>query len=90
MIEILAHVYSSESAQQEPSNEYKHDGVKMVFKNDCVLMLWTEVALALEWLCKSSMSCLQRGAYRCNLVTMHFYESYLKETLSSVTSAISP
>ena len=32
------------------SNEYQHDGVQMVFKDLCVLVLWTKVALALEWL----------------------------------------
>ena len=29
MTETLAHGYSSESAQREPSNEYQHDRVKM-------------------------------------------------------------
>ena len=33
MPETLAYGYSSESAQQKLSNEYKHDRVKMVFKN---------------------------------------------------------
>ena len=37
MIEILAHVYSSESTQPELSNEHQHDRVKTVFKNPCSL-----------------------------------------------------
>ena len=32
------------------SNEYQHDRVKMVFKNLCVLVLWTKVPSALEGL----------------------------------------
>ena len=31
MTETLANGYSSESTQQELSNEYKHDRVKMIF-----------------------------------------------------------
>ena len=50
MIETLAHEYSSESTQRELSNEYQHDRVKMVFKNLCILFLWTIVASALEGL----------------------------------------
>ena len=48
MTETLAHGYSSESTQQELSNEYQHDRVKMVFKNLWVLVLWAKVASALE------------------------------------------
>ena len=51
MTETLAYGYSSESTQLELSNEYQHDRVKMVFKNICVLVLWTKVpASALEGL----------------------------------------
>ena len=50
MTENLEHGYSSKSTQQELSNEYQHDRVKMFFKNLCVLVLWTEVASALEGL----------------------------------------
>ena len=46
MTETLAHGYSSDSTQRELSNEYQHDRVKMVFKNLCVPLLWTKVALA--------------------------------------------
>ena len=49
MTEILASGYSSESAPQEPSNEYQHDRVWVVFKNLCILVLW-RVASALEGL----------------------------------------
>ena len=48
MTETLAHVYSSEST--ELSNEYKHDRVEMFIKNQCILVLETKVALALEGL----------------------------------------
>ena len=41
---------SSESSQQELSNEYQHDRVKMIFNNLCVFVLWTKVASALEGL----------------------------------------
>ena len=50
MTETLAHGYSSESTQRELSNEYQDDRVWMVFKNCCVLVLWTKVASALEGL----------------------------------------
>ena len=49
MIETLANGYSSDSTQQELSNEYQHDRVKMVFKNLCILVIWTKVALAFDW-----------------------------------------
>ena len=41
--ETLAHGYSSESTQRELSNEYQHDRVYMVYKNLCMLVLWTKV-----------------------------------------------
>ena len=40
--------YSSSSAQQEPSIEYQHDRVYMVFKDLCIPVLWKKVASALE------------------------------------------
>ena len=53
MTETLAYGYSSKSTQRELTNEYQHDRVGMVFKNLCVLVLWTKVASALEGLtCK--------------------------------------
>ena len=48
MTETLANGYSSESTQRELSNEYQHDRVSMVFKDFSVLVLWTNVASALE------------------------------------------
>ena len=48
MTKTLAYEYSSESTQQELSNEYQHDRLKMVFTNVCVLVLWMKVASALE------------------------------------------
>ena len=48
MTETLVNRYLSESTQREVSNKYQHDRVKMgFFKNLCVLVLWTKVALAL-------------------------------------------
>ena len=41
MIETMAHGNSSESTQQELSNKYQHDRVEMVFKDLCILVLWT-------------------------------------------------
>ena len=46
----MAYGYSSESTQRELSNEHKHNRVQMVFKNLCILVLWTKVFLALEGL----------------------------------------
>ena len=43
-------MYSSESTQRELLNEYKHDMFQMVFKDLCVLVLWTKVASALKGL----------------------------------------
>ena len=48
--ETLEHGYSSERSQQELSNEYQHDRVKMFFKNLCIRVLWMKVALALKGL----------------------------------------
>ena len=50
MNENLAHGYSSESTQWELSNEYQHDRVWMFFEKVCFLVLWTNVASALEGL----------------------------------------
>ena len=50
MTETMAYGCSSKSTQQELSNEYQHDKVKMVFKSICVLVLWTKVASALDGL----------------------------------------
>ena len=52
MNKTLANGYSSESTQQELSNEYQHDRVKMIFKNLCVLVFWMKVVSALEGLMK--------------------------------------
>ena len=63
----LAHGYSSESTQQELSNEYQHDRVYMVFKNLCVLVLWTKKASALEGLILTALRSLQNKAYQKKL-----------------------
>ena len=46
----LTHGYSSESTLPELSYEYQRDRVCMIFRNLCILVLWTKVALALEGL----------------------------------------
>ena len=46
----MANWYSSERPLGELSNEYQCDRVKMVFKNVCVLVILTKVALSLEGL----------------------------------------
>ena len=48
MTETLAYWYSSDSTQWELSTEYKHDKVKMIFSNPCILVLWTKVAWAFK------------------------------------------
>ena len=50
MTETLAHGYSTDSTYRELSNEYQHDRVSMVFKNLCIIVLWTKVASAFEGL----------------------------------------
>ena len=44
----MTHRYSSESAQREQSIGYQHERVQMVFKDLCIIVLWTKVATALE------------------------------------------
>ena len=44
MAVTMANGYSSESTRRELSNEYQQDRVPMVFKRNCVLVLWTKVA----------------------------------------------
>ena len=69
MTETLAYGYSSESTQRKLSNEYQHDRVKMVFKNLCVIILWTKEALALEGLnlleeyCDEIANCLNSRGF---------------------------
>ena len=50
MTETLANGYSSESAQQDLSNAYQHDGVMKIFNNLCLIVLWTKVTSTLEGL----------------------------------------
>ena len=54
MTETLAYGYSSDSSQGDISNEYQHDRVWMIFKNLCIIVLWTKIASALEGLKKLS------------------------------------
>ena len=48
MTDTLAYGYLPESTQRELSNEYQHARVSTVFKNICVLVLWTKVAF-MHW-----------------------------------------
>ena len=50
MTETLEHEYSSQSTQRGLSNKYQRERVWMLSKNLSILVLWTKVALALEWL----------------------------------------
>ena len=50
MTETLVYGYSLESTRRELSNEYQQDRVQMIFKDLCVLVLWTKLASALEGL----------------------------------------
>ena len=54
MTETLPYGNSYESTQQELSNEYPHDRVRIVFKDLCALVLWMKVAPASEGLIDSS------------------------------------
>ena len=48
--ETLASGYSSESTRQELSNEYQDDRVSVIFRESCILVLWTKVVSAFEGL----------------------------------------
>ena len=50
MTETLANGYSSDSAQQELSNEYQHDRIKMIFIIFCFFVDWLKVTSASEGL----------------------------------------
>ena len=50
MTETMTHGCSSEGTQQDPSNEYQHYRVKVIFKNPCIIVLWTKVSSTLEGL----------------------------------------
>ena len=63
MTETLANGYSSESTHRELSNEYQHDIVWMIYKNLCILVLWTKVASALEGLKWSENSVLMNVSF---------------------------
>ena len=77
MVKALAHGYSSESTRRELSNEYFHDMVKMVFKNLCVLVLWTKVALALKGLTEKKCS-------HCTMLPTHEQLIFSMEIFSSI------
>ena len=73
MAETLAHGHSPVSARQELINEYKHDRVKMVFGNLCILVLRVKVASALEG---SSLTRDLRICYPLSLVQfIHAFSS---------------
>ena len=55
MTGTLENRYSSQGTQRELLNEYQHDRVPMVFKNLCIHLLWTKIALALEGLTLSEL-----------------------------------
>ena len=47
MTEALARGCSSDSTQREPSNEFQHDRISMVFRNLCVLCAFDESSLSI-------------------------------------------
>ena len=71
MTETMAHGYSSERSQRELSNENQHGRVEIVFKILNVLVLWTNVASALEglrgvcqtWASVSATAITERGHF---------------------------
>ena len=54
----MAYGYSSESTQQELSNEYQHDRVRMFLKKKFVFVFQMKVDIAFEELKKSPSWCL--------------------------------
>ena len=69
----LVNWYSSKSTQRELSNEYQHDQVLMVFKNLCVVVLWTKgsvssVRVKLCIMCQSGRDDGKLTASRYSLV----------------------
>ena len=78
MTETLAYGYSSESTQQVLFNECQHDGVQMVFKNLCVLVLWTKVVLALEGLDVSLVLSNQRCAEVTSIKMLSYYLGFFQ------------
>ena len=79
MTETMANGYSSESTQRELFNEYQHDRVWVVFKNLCVLVLWTRVATALKGVIHS---CLQwPSMIYLNIGDNLFIEMFLRKCL---------
>ena len=81
MTENLADGYSSEGVQRELSNEYQHDRVKMVFKNICILVLWTKVpsvseGLTLPMLMLNPVMLVFIG--RLSLSTLRWFQSFLQ------------
>ena len=72
MTEILAHGYSSQSTQQELSDEYEYDRVKMIFKILCFFVHWTKVTPAAKDTCSTD----QLGN-----ISKHFVEISLKNVI---------
>ena len=48
MTETMANEYSSDRTQQDLSNEYQHDRVKMIFLFFCFFVQWMKVTSAAE------------------------------------------
>ena len=98
MTETLAYGYSSESTQQEFSNEYLQDWVLillMVFKNLCILVIWSKVAYkALEGLmCRLLLLLLESqyaiGLQACEGIS-HQYSQLMDLSHSMFWTAFSP
>ena len=76
MTKTLANGYSSESTHREPFNEYQHDRVKMFFKNRCMFVFWTKVALASEGLTKQIQKHNKERNQRGNLKLIYKLTDY--------------
>ena len=63
MTKISSTGYSTERTQRELLNEYKHDRVKVGFKNIRILVLWTKVTLALDRLKEMSVKTKQNSIF---------------------------
>ena len=50
LVKLASSSIRVKGTQWELSNEYQHDKVQRIFKNLCILVLWTKVASALEGL----------------------------------------
>ena len=85
MTETLAHWHSSESTQWELSNEYQRNRVKMVFKNLCILVVWTKVASALEGLNGWNIWYYMPLKAQCTLIVLQYMMQLILKQESGIS-----